>query len=201
MYLYYNSGGYAGLVIKDNGYTQDVIQYSGDGNQIFYRFAPNVYITYHSNTDTIYASKTITQASDENLKLISPYKDEYDELLDKLEPIVYKWKDRPDGPDRVGLGARKTREALLDLGLDDSGFVCVYTDENGNEQYSVDYQERIPEAEKGNRRFEGKYAGDHGKVGGVRCRFTNCRARAQRRILISTRSIQGAQRGGFPLQI
>lgn len=141
MYLYYNSSGYAGLVVKDNGYTQDVIQYSGNGNQIFYRFAPNVYITYHSNTDTIYASKTITQASDEKLKLIRAYKDEYDELLDKLEPIVYKWKDRPDGPERVGLGARKTREALLDLGLDDSGFVCVYTDENGNDQYSVDYQE------------------------------------------------------------
>lgn len=141
MYLYYNSGGYAGIVIKDNGYAQDVIQYISQGNQIYYRFASGAYITYLSSTDVIYSSRTITQASDENLKLIRPYNDEYDKLLDNLEPIVYKWKDRPDGPDRVGLGARKTRQALLDLGLDDSGFVCVYTDENGNEQYSVDYQE------------------------------------------------------------
>lgn len=141
IYLYYNASGYAGVVVKDGTYTQDLIQYSPSDNKVYYRFAPNVFISYDSSNDYIYSSKTIHQPSDEHLKDIKPYNDQYDALLDELEPIVYKWKDRPDGPDHVGIGARKTRQMLEELGLDDSGFVGIEKDEAGNERYSIDYQE------------------------------------------------------------
>ena len=80
--------------------------------------AAGVYINYLADGDVIYASKTIYQASDELRKNIFPYDDKYDILLDVLEPILYTWKDRPDGSKYVGLGARKTAKQLEELGIE-----------------------------------------------------------------------------------
>lgn len=106
-----------------------------------FNFVTGVYINYDSTNDYIYASKTIHQASDEHLKDIRPYDDGYDTLLEQLEPFAYTWKDHPNGKEMVGLGARKTAQLLDDLGLQNSGFVGVNKDDQGNEIYSIDYQE------------------------------------------------------------
>lgn len=104
-------------------------------------FASGVYINYNSSTDRIYSSKSITQGSDERLKNIKPYNDKYDALLDVLEPIIYTWKDRPDGAEYVGLGARKTAALIDDLGIEKSGFVGIGENDKGEEVYGIDYNE------------------------------------------------------------
>lgn len=106
-----------------------------------FNFVSTVYINYNATNDYIYSSRSIHQASDENLKIIRPYTDNYDAFLDDLEPIIYKWKARPDSLDHVGLGARKTAEILKKHDLSGSGFVGVNVDEDGKETYSIDYQE------------------------------------------------------------
>jgi hypothetical protein len=110
-------------------------------NKTYFRFYPNVYFTYEEANDYIYASKTIQQASDEKLKNIAPYDDKYDDLLDVLEPILYTWKSHPEGARYVGLGARKTAKLLEEVGIEQSGFVGINQDEDGNEIYSIDYNE------------------------------------------------------------
>lgn len=105
-----------------------------------FNFATGVYINYNSTNDYIYASKTIHQASDENLKNVFEYDEKYDALVDELEPILYSWKSNPTKI-HAGLGARKTAATVDRLGIEDCGFVGIDHDENGNEIYSVDYQE------------------------------------------------------------
>lgn len=107
----------------------------------YVRFASGAYIWFDESNDYLYTSKTIHQASDENLKNIFDYDSHYDDLLDDLEPIIYTWKTRPDGNRFVGLGARKTAALLKMHGLENSGFVGINQDEDGNEVYSIDYQE------------------------------------------------------------
>lgn len=106
-----------------------------------FNFTTGVYINYNATNDYIYASKTIQQASDENLKNIFEYDLRYDTLIDRLEPIVYTWKDSASNKQHVGLGARKTKKLLDELKLTDSGFVGIDLDEDGNETYSIDYSE------------------------------------------------------------
>lgn len=127
----------------DNG-----VQRLGSSSHRFYQIwttslnlAAGVYINYSSSTDRIYSSKTISQGSDEILKNIFPYDDKYDILLDVLKPILYTWKDRPDGSKYVGLGARKTAKQLEELGIEKSGFVGIGTDDKGAEVYGIDYSE------------------------------------------------------------
>ena len=104
-------------------------------------FATSVYINYNASSDKIYSSKSITQGSDERLKNIYQYDDRYDDLLEDLEPIIYAWKDRPDGSRYVGLGARKTAAILDKHGIKDSGFVGIGIDDKGEEVYGIDYTE------------------------------------------------------------
>ena len=106
----------------------------------YLRFTNDAYIYYNSSGDYIYSSKSITQASDERLKNIYDYDERYDNLIDFLEPIVYTWKDNP-GRRFVGLGARRTAALLEECGIDNAGFVGIGEDENGDDVYSVDYQE------------------------------------------------------------
>jgi tetrahydromethanopterin S-methyltransferase subunit B len=120
----------------------------GRSNERFYQvwsssfnFASGAYINYNAANDYIYASKTIQQASDESLKNIAPYDDKYDDLLDVLEPVLYTWRSHPEGARYVGLGARKTAKLLEDCGIENSGFVGINQDEDGNEIYSIDYNE------------------------------------------------------------
>lgn len=132
--------------LNPNGYTELFIVFgsariTGSCYLRAVYFETGVYINYNSASDYIYASKTIQQASDENLKDITPYDDRYDDLLDVLEPILYTWKSHPDGARYVGLGARKTAKLLEDCGIENSGFVGINQDEDGNEIYSIDYNE------------------------------------------------------------
>lgn len=106
-----------------------------------FNFQTGVYMNYNSSSDYIYASKTIHQGSDENLKNITPYDPRYDQLIELLEPVIYTWKDSPAKRTHAGLGARATKYMVDSLGLTDSGFVGIETGEDGTEIYSVDYSE------------------------------------------------------------
>lgn len=108
-------------------------------DQVYFR--SNVRLYYEASSDNLYCSSTITQASDERLKNLYPYDDKYDTLLDVLEPILFTWKDRPNGSKYVGLGARKTAEQIEELGIEKSGFVGIGTDDKGEEVYGIDYSE------------------------------------------------------------
>lgn len=108
-------------------------------NRLYFSNGVNMY--YSATNDYIYASKTIHQASDENLKNIEPYDNKYDDLIDVLEPITYTWKDSPNKNKFIGLGARKTAALLDKCGIKNSGFVGIDKDEDGKDVYSVDYNE------------------------------------------------------------
>ena len=74
--------------------------------------------------DTMSAS-TVTQRSDETQKDIVPWDDRLDELIDRIEPIYFRWKDSEDKSLHVGVGARKTESILKELGLEGTGIVTV----------------------------------------------------------------------------
>lgn len=145
--LYTGGTIYSRNMYPESDYSE--IHYSiGRSSERFYQvwsssfnFASGAYINYNSTNDYIYSSKTIQQASDENLKNITPYNDKYDDLIDRLEPIEYTWKSHPEGAKYVGLGARKTAKLLKECGIENSGFVGINKDEDGNEIYSIDYSE------------------------------------------------------------
>lgn len=106
-----------------------------------FNFDSGVYMNYSSSNDWIFASKTVHSSSDETKKNISAYDGRYDDLVDALDPIVYTWKDHPNGASHVGLGARKTKSQIDECGIDNSGFVGIETDDEGKEVYSIDYNE------------------------------------------------------------
>jgi hypothetical protein len=70
----------------------------------------------------VVASGTVTQASDETIKVgLRPLEVGLD-LVERLRPVSFRYRD--GGPERrMGLGARHTRRALESLGLDDYGLV------------------------------------------------------------------------------
>lgn len=75
------------------------------------------------------------QTSDENLKDIIPWDDRLDELIGRIEPICFRWKDGDDKRLHIGVGARNTNGILTELGLTDTGIVTV------GSECSVDYIE------------------------------------------------------------
>lgn len=83
------------------------------------------------------SAQTVTQRSDEHQKNIEEWDDRYTELLDDLEPIVFRWKDSEDKHQHVGLGARHTKKLLEEKGLEDSGFVHV----DDTDEHSIVYSE------------------------------------------------------------
>lgn len=82
------------------------------------------------------SAQTVTQRSDERQKNIEEWDDRYTELLDDLEPIIFRWKDSEDKHQHVGLGARHTKKLLEEKGLEDSGFVHVDDDDEHSIVYS-----------------------------------------------------------------
>lgn len=107
-------------------------------------FAYDMYVDGNINC------QSVTQRSDENLKNIEAWDESYDAVLDELEPICFKWKNKDDGL-HVGLGARKTAGILDKHGLEDAALV-LRDDAAG---YSINYSEltvmllkRVQEQEK-----------------------------------------------------
>ena len=97
----------------------------------------NVYIAGSAYVSATMSAATVTQRSDEHQKDIEEWDDRYTELLDDLEPIVFRWKDSEDKHQHVGLGARRTKKLLEEKGLEDSGFVHV----NDDDEHSIVYSE------------------------------------------------------------
>ena len=83
---------------------------------------------------------TLTQRSDENNKVISPWDYRLDNIIDDLEPIYFKWKSSDkDDKTHIGFGARKTREVFQKHGFDDAG---IFREDDG--VCSLAYSEVIP---------------------------------------------------------
>ena len=122
-----------GVVIGTHLYHSVIASAYTAGYRIFINeqvWFATIYTTHFGGAVEAYGFNNL---SDENLKNIYAYNDEYDRLLDDLEPITYTWKGR-DGGEHVGLGARRTRQIIEDHGLVDSGLVT-----NNNDVYSIDY--------------------------------------------------------------
>ena len=66
--------------------------------------------------DESVSCQSLAQRSDERLKNIYAWDERYDQLLDKLEPILFTWKDSDDP--HLGLSAQKVQKALEELNLD-----------------------------------------------------------------------------------
>lgn len=102
---------------------QDIIQVSdNNGNSI-------------SCSGDVTAARFV-QNSDERLKNFSDWDDRYDELLEAIEPRIFEWKSRT-GRKHIGVSAQKTRQALEDAGITDSGI--VNGEETEDKYLSVDY--------------------------------------------------------------
>lgn len=76
----------------------------------------------------------VNQSSDERLKDIYDWDTRYDALLEKISPIIFKWKYRNDTKKYIGFSAQKVRDAIDDIGITDSGIV----NKEGS-FYSLDY--------------------------------------------------------------
>ncbi len=128
-------------VIEQNTYTNNVVSIRLTTERLIVG-NHTVMAGYVCRFDSVYvdgalSAQTVTQRSDEHWKNIEEWDDRYTELLDDLEPIVFRWKDSEDQKQHVGLGARHTKALLEKHGLEDSGFVHV-TDED---EYSLVYSE------------------------------------------------------------
>lgn len=94
----------------------------------------------------IYSSKTIQYNSDRTLKKdIEAMPAAYGRVLDRLEPVRYRYKTEPDdGPVHLGYIAQDVEAALAAEGIDDAALVGRYTDEVGNVRLALAYEELIP---------------------------------------------------------
>jgi hypothetical protein len=66
--------------------------------------------------------KTLTQTSDERLKNVLEWDDRYLEVLDEIEPVLYRWVNGESGV-HAGFIAQKVKQALENHGLDSFGIV------------------------------------------------------------------------------
>lgn len=101
------------------------------GNQ---SYATNIYGT------EIKSDKTISTSSDKRLKHdIKLIDGRYDNLFDKLNPIIYKYNDQPD-KEHIGFIAQDVLESLNDSSIVDSALVL---ENNDNGMLYIGYSELI----------------------------------------------------------
>lgn len=66
-------------------------------------------------------AREYNRSSDERLKDFEDWDDRYNDLFDRIEPKIFRWKG---GPERhIGVSAQQVRQALEDAGIADSGIV------------------------------------------------------------------------------
>lgn len=88
-------------------------------------------------TGTVYAL-TVTQTSDERMKIIFPWAAEVqDEVLMSVEPISFRWVESMEKI-HFGISAQRTRATLRFYGIEDAGMVLY---DRERDQYSVAYSE------------------------------------------------------------
>lgn len=96
----------------------------------------------------IQASRTIKVSSDERMKKdIQLLDDIYLRFMDHLNPIGFRYKDEDStAPLHVGYIAQNLDQALRDEGMQRSQLAALgeYKTENGDERFSIAYEELIP---------------------------------------------------------
>lgn len=96
--------------------------------------------------ENIYSSKTIQYNSDQTLKKdIEPMTEAYGRVLDRMNPVRYRYKtEQDDAPVHLGYIAQDVESAMEEEGIDNSALVGQYTDEEGNVRMALAYDELIP---------------------------------------------------------
>ena len=113
--------------------------FANDGQTVTIRSSVVQVSDYNGNSIDCSGDVTaarFVQNSDERLKNFSDWDDHYDELFDAIEPRIFEWKSRT-GRKHIGVSAQKTRQALEDAGITDSGI--VNGEETETEYLNVDY--------------------------------------------------------------
>lgn len=84
-----------------------------------------------------FVSGGVVQSSDERKKDVREWDSRYDELFDRLEPIMFTWRDYETDKTHIGVSAQRTERALNELGIDG----IVYGTGEEDKPYSVAYHE------------------------------------------------------------
>lgn len=96
-----------------------------------------IYIIGDVRANGVMKATSFQNTSDERYKDIEEWDDRYDQLIDRIEPIRFRWKNSKEKTRHIGVSAQKVKAALEDLGITDSGIV------GGSEEssYLVAYNE------------------------------------------------------------
>lgn len=84
-----------------------------------------------------YVQGTVRQGSDERKKNVREWDSRYDDLFDRLEILLYTWKDREDDETHIGVSAQRTEKAAKELGIDG----IVGGDGTEEKPYGVNYMD------------------------------------------------------------
>ena len=105
--------------------------------------APTYYTDYGLVIRSVYAvgnvsAGNVINRSDERQKNIKAWDQRYDQLISRLTPILYDWRNsRTDNKTHIGLGAQTVERELKRLGIENSSI--VHQEENG--EYALNYTE------------------------------------------------------------
>lgn len=96
-----------------------------------------IYVMGDVRSTGVMKATAFQNTSDERYKDIEEWDDRYDQLIDRIEPILFKWKNSREKTRHIGVSAQKVKAALDSLGITDSGIV------SGSEEssYLVAYNE------------------------------------------------------------
>lgn len=121
---------------------QSVFVFADDSDAVVYETLSDVkgnrvYVIGDVRSSGAMKATAFQNISDERRKDVEEWDDRYDHVLDEIEPIRFRWKDKKDSADHIGVSAQKVLEALRSLGIIDSGIV------SGSEEstYMVGYNE------------------------------------------------------------
>lgn len=98
---------------------------------------------YAFSADGNFSTKTITQTSDEREKnILSGITEKYEDLFMRLKPVLFNWKNGPDGV-HMGFGAQTTLELAERCGIGANELAAVHKSET-EEPWSMSYTEIVP---------------------------------------------------------
>lgn len=115
------------------------------GRQVYVGEDVSGYETYLRG-GTIYSSKTIQTSSDERSKKdISPIPEKFEEILDHMTPVMYRYKNEDDdAPVHMGYIAQEFSRSVSETGIKTNLAVLgKRIDDDGEEKLSLAYEELI----------------------------------------------------------
>lgn len=98
---------------------------------------------YTFGSSGIFYAKSVSQTSDEREKnIISGITEKYENLFMRLKPVLFNWKNGPDGV-HMGFGAQTTLELAEQCGIHADELAAVHKSET-EEPWSMSYTEIVP---------------------------------------------------------